>query len=121
MRPDTSWCRRGGSRGYVVVKPIVWHLGKKNSGFAITIPVGREFESSVPKLLRRIWSAHDPFFLKAAAIHDYLLEEGFFPDTADSEWLQAGLSENSPRLKTEVARTGMRMRRLFHWIFGANQ
>lgn len=113
MQPDVSWCQRGGSRGYVVVKPVVWHLGKKNSGFVITVPVGREFESSVPKLFRWVWSKDDPKFLKSAAIHDYLLEEGYRKDFADSQWFEAALSEHAPKNKTEMVRTGMRFRR---WV-----
>lgn len=115
--PDVSWCRKGGSRGYVLVAPIVWHLGKKDSGHILTIPKGTEFESSVPWVLRWLWSVDDPYFLKAAAIHDFMLENGYFKDSADSEWYQAALCENAPRLKAEFARTGMRLRRFMQWIF----
>ena len=48
--PDVSWCIKGGSRGYVTTRPLEWPIGKKESGWRLTVATGREFESSVPEL-----------------------------------------------------------------------
>lgn len=111
--PD--WCERGGSRGYVTTIPICWCIGRKDSGWLLAIPAGFEFESSVPRLLRWLWSPHDPRYLLSAAIHDHLLETGHRADFADSQWYEAALSVSAPRLNTEIARTGMRFRRFAQW------
>ena len=113
--PDTSWCRRGGSRGYVVVHPVQWQIGKKGSGWLLTVPAGKEFESSVPRGLHWAFSPDDPHFLKSAAIHDTLLEAGFRKAFADSQWFEAALSEHAPALRTWVAYSGMRLRRFLQW------
>ncbi|MCW8843340.1 MAG: DUF1353 domain-containing protein [Rhodobacteraceae bacterium] len=113
--PDTSWCRKGGSRGYVTTCEITWAIGKKESGWVLCIPVGREFESSVPRSMRWLWSPEDPFFLKSAVIHDLLLEEGFRPAFADSQWFEAALSVHAPELRTWLAYGFMRSRRFLFW------
>jgi hypothetical protein len=91
------WCERGGSREYVTVFPIVWFVGKKNSDWRLVIRPGREFESSVPALLRWIISPDDPRFLLAALVHDHLLEAGYRPFFAAGEWYDAALSRGAPR------------------------
>lgn len=116
--PNVSWCRKGGKRGYVTVQPIEWWIGKKESGWKFTVPVGREFESSVPRLLTWLFSPDDPFFLKSAAIHDALLEDGFRQAFADSQWFEAALSEHAPGLRTWVAYSFMRGRRFLLWASG---
>ena len=82
--PDVSWCIKGGSRGYVTTRPLEWPIGKKESGWRLTVATGREFESSVPELkYKKRWlqsllgwfqpftwlmRPDDPFFLKSASI-----------------------------------------------------
>lgn len=113
-RPE--WCRPGGSRGYVVTHPLFWQIGKKGSGWVLTVPKGKEFESSVPRLFHWALSPDDPNFLKAAAIHDTLLEAGYRPAFADSQWFEAALSERAPALKAWLAYSGMRGRRFLQWL-----
>lgn len=108
-----DWCERGGARGYVTKVTYTWHIGRNGSSWLLVIPAGFEFESSVPKPLRWLWSPDDPRYLLSAAVHDYLLESGHRKDFADSQWLEAALSVGAPRLKTQIARTGMRFRRMF--------
>lgn len=115
--PDLSWCMKGGSRGYVVTSPITWQIGKRGSGWVLHIPEGVEFESSVPRLLHWIWSPDDPFYLKAAAIHDTLLESGFRQAFADSQWFEAALSEQAPPMRARLAHAAMTARRFFKWAF----
>ena len=113
--PD--WCVRGGARGYVVTRPLLWDIGKRGSGWVFEIPIGKEFESSVPWALRWVFSPDDPAFLKAAAIHDTLLEAGYRSAFADSQWFEAAMSEQAPALKAWVAYSGMRGRRFLQWVF----
>ncbi len=115
--PDTSWCRKGGARGYVTTAPVYWHLMWKGSPYVLDIPVGREFESSVPRTLQKVWSPDDPKYLKAALIHDVLLERGSRPFEADSQWRAAALSERAPPFRTGVAYAGMVLRRYLQWMF----
>lgn len=116
--PDVSWCRNGGSRGYVTVQSIEWWIGKKESGWLFIVPIGTEFESSVPWWLKWLFSPDDPFFLKAAAIHDTLLEDGYRQAFADSQWFEAALSVHAPGLRARGAYAVMRARRLIQWVFG---
>ena len=120
---------KGGSRGYVSVKDVSWEIGKKKSGWVLTVPAGREFESSVPTLsYKNTWlqkllgwfqpfhwvlSPDDPRFLKAALIHDVLLESGYTKHFSDSQWLEVNKSQHTPKWNTRLAYLGMVVRRLF--------
>lgn len=114
--PDTSWCAKRGSRDYVTVSEVRWHLMWKGSPYVLAIPAGREFESSVPRILQWLWSPDDPYYLKAALIHDVLLESGSRTFEADSQWRAAALSEKAPAFRTGVAFAGMIIRRFAQWI-----
>lgn len=116
--PNLYWVEKGGSRGYVVKKTIVWSVGKKHSGMNFIVQRGFEFESSVPRALHWLFSPDDPYFLKAAAIHDCMLEEGYRRAFADSQWFEAALSEGAPPLRARLAYAGMRARRFALWAQG---
>jgi hypothetical protein len=88
---------KGGSRGWITTQVVEWHLGRKGSGYVVSIPPGREFESSVPWWATWIIHPDDPRFLLAALIHDHLLEDGFRPYTAAGEWYDAALKGGAPR------------------------
>lgn len=115
--PDVSWCRKGGARGYVTTQTVFWNLMWKGSPYVLDIPPGREFESSVPRSLQWLWSPDDPFFLKAALIHDVLLESGARGFEADSQWRAAALSQKAPAVRTGFAYFGMLIRRFGQWAF----
>jgi hypothetical protein len=114
--PDISWCLKGGARGYVVTRALSWDIGKSGSGWVLYVEAGREFESSVPRLFRWFLSPDDPFFLKAAVVHDALLEGGCRPAFADSQWVEVALSEHAPQVRARLAFEGMRLRRFFVWL-----
>ncbi|MGH1579085.1 DUF1353 domain-containing protein [Planktotalea sp.] len=114
--PDVSWCCKGGARGYVTVRTVYWSLMWKGSPFLLTILPGREFESSVPCVLQWLWSPDDPFYLKAALIHDVLLESGSRTFEADGQWRAAAISEKAPPFKTGIAYAGMILRRYWQWL-----
>lgn len=115
--PDVSWFRKGGARDYVTVRPVSWNLMYKGSPFVLTIPKGRAFESSVPRALTWLWSPDDPYYLKAALVHDHLLEQGARYIEADSQWFAAALSEHARPVKAALAWTGMVIRRGFKWLW----
>jgi len=117
---DTSWCKKGGSRGYVTTRRVEWWIGKKNSGWKLVIDPGREFESSVPRALHWLFSPDDPFYLLSAVIHDVLLEDGYRIAFADSQWFEAALSVHAPQLRTWLAYSAMRGRRFMRWMFKIN-
>ena len=81
----------------------------------MTIEAGRGFESSVPRWLWWAWSPDDPRFLKSALIHDELLERGYKPAFADSQWIEAALSEHAPEWKTKAGYIFMVIRRMIKW------
>lgn len=110
---NINWAKRGETRDYITTKRLEWEIGKKHSGWVLIIPEGKEFESSVPKWLHKIWSPDDLHYLKAAVIHDTLLELGFRKAFADSQWFEAALSENAPKIKTAIAYSLIRLRRYF--------
>ncbi|SMX29155.1 hypothetical protein TRP8649_03288 [Pelagimonas phthalicica] len=116
--PDLSWCKKGGARGYVTAQPVPWQIGKKDSGWELLVPAGREFESSVPRQLGWLFSPDDPYFLKAACIHDYLIECGYRRAFADSQWFEAALSEQAPELRARLAYLAMRLRLFAIWAVG---
>lgn len=91
------WYERGGPRDYVTTRPIVWVVGGKYATHAVTIPAGFAFESSVPRLARWIVSPHDPRFLLAACVHDFLLEvERYEVLAAAAEWHSAAKKGKAP-------------------------
>jgi len=112
---NTGWCRKGGARDYTTTMDMHWDIGKRGSGWVLRIPAGREFESSVPRCLCWVFSPDDPHFLKAALIHDTLLERGYRHAFADSQWFEAALSEHAPIMRAWAAYTAMRLRRFAIW------
>ena len=107
---------KGYIRAFRVKHSFVWRIGKKTSDWVLTVPAGTEFESSVPKFLQWFLDPSDPKFLKAAAVHDTLLESGYTRAFADSQWLEVNLSEYAPKLKTRLAYLGMTVSRVFSYV-----
>lgn len=107
---DLTWCRKGGSRGYVVTRDIAWRIGSPDSGWVFRVAAGREFESSVPRRLHWLFPPDDPNFLKAAAVHDALLEVGHRRAFADSQWVEVALSVGAPRRRAIAAYAAMVLR-----------
>lgn len=108
---------KGGSRGYIVARAFRWSIDKADSGWVFTIPEGKEFEISVPWFARWYISPDDPAFLKDAAVHDTLLDNGYSAAFSDSQWFEVAMSEHAPGLKTWVSYRGIRLRRFVKWIF----
>lgn len=110
--PDISWCKKGGSRGWVTTRPVIWRIGKKDSEWKLEIPAGREFESSVPWYLMWAQNPDDPYFLLSACVHDVLLETGNKTDFADSQWLEAAMKVGAERRRRNIISFFMKIRRI---------
>lgn len=95
--------RTGRGIDYVVAVPLVWEVGRVGSGLKVTVPQGRTFDVSVPWALRWIVSPHDPRYLKAAALHDEMLDQlGWSRVTAAAEFHEALRSEDVGRFRRLV-------------------
>lgn len=77
-----NWYIRLQGVEYVTKVPLSFDLGFKGSGFSYTVPKNFKFEVSIPKGLRWILNPHNPKYLKAAVIHDHMLERGWDRPTA---------------------------------------
>lgn len=83
-----DWCRPEGA-GYVATSELIWEVGVIGSGHWLIVPVGFYFDKSVPWPLRglgrlkrfwkyfRVFDAHEPLHLEAAAAHDRALALGW--------------------------------------------
>ena len=105
---------RGKVRRWRTTVPIEWDVGRKASGHRVTIPVGTEFESSVPGLLRWWMRPDDPRYLLAALVHDYLLEAGIYGRLqAAADWDDAARAAGAPAGKTNLALMGIMAKSLW--------
>ena len=83
-----DWAERHGA-GYVTTKPLAWEIGRKGSSLWLRVPVGTRFDVSTPRLLRWLFSPHNPRYLKAAALHDYALASGWDRISAAAAFAEA--------------------------------
>lgn len=102
-----DWCDEVSGIDYITNVPKKWELLKKGSGIWITVPKGFVFQSSVPRLLWWVFDPHDPVYLWAACLHDWLLKFGARPASAAAAWYDGALSCHAPKLKTKLAHIGI--------------
>lgn len=81
---------------YVLARDLIWELGRKGSGFEYVVPAGFVFDVSVPPVLRWLFSPHDMRFLKAAALHDHMLENGWNRVEAAGPFERALAADGTP-------------------------
>jgi len=62
---------------YRSTRPIVWHVGFLGSGYVVEVPSGEIFDGTIPWWARAFFSPHNPKYLKAFLLHDYLLRLGW--------------------------------------------
>ena len=62
---------------YIMGDNLHWEIGRVGSGLWITVPKDFEFDLSVPYVFSWIFNPNEPHYLKAAALHDYLLSENY--------------------------------------------
>lgn len=78
-----DWCIPQEGIKYKTVKPLAWEIGAPNSlGCTIHVTPPFRFEVSIPWVARWKFSPHDPRYLRAACIHDFLLAAGWSRPTA---------------------------------------
>ncbi|MGR3626808.1 MAG: DUF1353 domain-containing protein [Limimaricola sp.] len=94
--PD--WCAPVGGTLYTTTGPLTWGIGRK-SGPPITVPPGFAFDVSIPRPLWLAFSPHDPRYLRAAAIHDWLLTDGWWRVTAGAVFLEALRADGVGRIR----------------------
>lgn len=73
---------------YRLERDLTWRIGHID-GPSYTVPAGFTFDVSVPRLLRWLLNPHDRRLLKAAALHDHMLEAGWSRITAGAEFHNA--------------------------------
>ncbi len=69
-------------------RELIWRIGHID-GPVYRVPEGFTFDVSVPRFLRWLFSPHDRRMLKAAALHDHMLESGWSRITAAAEFHNA--------------------------------
>jgi hypothetical protein len=63
--------------GYKLAYAVRWDIGAPGSGVTYTVPAGFRFDVSIPWFARWLFSPQDRRFLKAAALHDHMLLNGW--------------------------------------------
>ena len=82
---------------YKLNNPIVWEVGKKNSGYKIYLPKNYTFDVSVPFFLEWLVSPHDRRLLLAAAVHDELTIQGYDIAFSSAEFRRASVARGYNR------------------------
>ena len=95
---------RGETRRWRSTVDVTWNVGHKESPLPIIIPLGTEFESSIPWVFTWIINPDDPRFLLAALVHDYILENKIQGRAqAAAEWYDGTRKSNAPRFLSKLA------------------
>lgn len=97
-----DWCFSCVDTTYCTTKALSWEVGKKGSGLWLTVPSPYSFDVSVPRALWWMFSPHDKRYLKAAALHDYALDQGWASVAAASLFSQALMASGVGRIERYV-------------------
>ena len=98
----SNWYQHDAGIRYRVTKPIVWAVGSVETGPTYTVPIGAQFDVSVPLYLRWICNPHNPAYFKAAALHDHFLSIGWDRFTAGAQFHQALMADGVGRFRRAV-------------------
>lgn len=88
--------RRGMFRSTAI---LAWEIGRKGSELFYIVPIGFVFDVSIPKLFTWLLDPCDPRFMKAACLHDHMLENGWDRTTAAGVFNDALTADGVSRLK----------------------
>jgi len=83
-----AWCARLNGK-YRAIRPLRWEIGIKGSGLWVTVPAGFDFDVSIPRAARWFFNPHDYRYLKAAALHDHMLDQEWDAQTAAAIFYRA--------------------------------
>ena len=74
-----GWYEPVGDRDLLfrVTRPLPWEVGREGSGLWVVVPPGYLFDVSVPRWVRWLFAPDDERYLKAAALHDWSLDDGW--------------------------------------------
>ena len=86
---DFAAIRPGGFYGYRLGDDLEFDIGKAGSGMVYVVPSGFWFDVSIPRFARWFFNPNDYRYLKAAAIHDHMLIEGWDRQTAAAVFYRA--------------------------------
>jgi hypothetical protein len=88
-----------GSYKLRLIDELSWEIGHVNSGLFITVPAGYIFDVSIPWWARPVFSPLDRRFFKAAALHDYMLEQGYSRTSSAGVFNEALEADDVSRLR----------------------
>ena len=74
---NDNWCRNVGGMKYRTGVSLRWEVATVGSGLWVEVPIGFEFDLSVPRAFRWLVSPYDPKYLPAACLHDFILLDGW--------------------------------------------
>lgn len=93
-----------GMCSHVTVENVSWEFGKKGNGVWITVPIGTEFDVSVPWWARWFINPCDERWFLGALVHDYLLASGRVGRAqAAAEFYDGALAGGAPPWKARLA------------------
>ena len=101
-RPAPVWAKTPDGKKYFTISDITWYLGYKNSPWVVLVKRGFIFDISVPRWLRWLVSPDDETLLGPAAIHDWLLQDGWKRNRAAIEFYQACRAWGVPRWRAFI-------------------
>jgi hypothetical protein len=81
---------------YCLTAALPWEIGCKGSGLTVTVPKGFIFDVSIPLPLWWLFDPNDRRTFKAAALHDWLLQDGWSRVTAAAEFNNALTADRVP-------------------------
>lgn len=83
---------------FVTRYPLAWDIGRKG-GPRVTVPAGFRFDVSIPRWLWWAASPRDRRYLGAAAVHDWLLADGWDVWTSGAQFRAALEADGVPFLR----------------------
>lgn len=87
---------------YVLDAPLIWDIGREESGWQMIIPAGTTFDISVPWAARWYLSPHDRVVLPCAALHDQLLYKDYDRPFSSSEFRRAALARGTKSFRAWI-------------------
>ena len=88
-----------GGGDYVTDADLRWDLGREGSGHTYIVQAGFRFDVSVPGVLQWAFNPGDRRFLKAAALHDHMLEDRWSRVESAAVFHEALKADKVPRWK----------------------
>jgi hypothetical protein len=96
-----DWCVPMGD-DFITVRAIRWHLGRSGSGWVYTVEAGFRFDVSIPVWAQWAFDPKDERYLKAACLHDHMLENGWSRVTAGAEFHEALRADGVGRIRRKL-------------------